>query len=139
MNVILPRSERLETVEDKLNEVIKQLSSQREKYQNDLGELSEKNLELAKKLESLISERQELIRTTEEKEKSLRTLERQQFETEKKLRNVEGQLSVEVQRTKKAIESKIFWNKFFKMFYDFENLFLFTMKFYLFYDEKFTF
>jgi hypothetical protein len=33
-------------------------------------------------------------------------MERQQFETEKKLRSVEGQLTAEVQKTKKAIESK---------------------------------
>lgn len=118
------KAEKLDQVEDKLNNAIQQISLQREKYQFDLGSLNDKNVELTKKLETLIAERQasfrrqmneclthrfqELLRTTEEKEKSLRTLERQQFETEKKLRSVEGQLTAEVRKTKKAIEREFY-------------------------------
>jgi hypothetical protein len=51
------KAEKLDQVEDKLNNAIQQISAQREKYQNDLGVLNDKNNELTLKLDTLIAER----------------------------------------------------------------------------------
>lgn len=57
LDEIMIKADKLEQVEDKLNNAIQQISSQREKYQNDLGALNDKNNELSQKLETLIAER----------------------------------------------------------------------------------
>ncbi|KAI6171408.1 Formin-like protein [Aphelenchoides bicaudatus] len=107
LNEVMIKADKLDSVAEKLNNAIRQISDQRENYQRDLADLNIKNEELSEKLSVLIKDRDEIIKSNEDKEKSLRTLERQQFETEKKLRSVEGQLTAEVQKTKKAIEKEL--------------------------------
>ena len=127
VNKIQNESEQLGAMTTKYNEVVQTCSSQREKFQREMGDVNAKMAQYKIEFDYLQSTHDKLQLKTEEKDNSIRTLEREKFDAVKKFEAFKTNLANGERQASKAIESErfsvVFAQTFFHSFAKFRNRF----------------